>query len=202
MNKHSRKYLWMVGVAVCILQYSAFGSAYYSFGKNINLSFDAENKKTLLKTNIFVPVHGNVLDLNLALNIKHTSTCDLQIYVKSPTGTVALINGYDFDTFVPGRTDFRWTILDAESPISINAGASPFAGRFRPNGPDSLTSFYGQQSYGKWEVWVYDWIYADTGTFKGARLDFFISPESIFLLPEPVSILIMLIGGIAIRLKR
>jgi subtilisin-like proprotein convertase family protein len=195
MDEHSRKYLWMVAVAVCILQYSAFGMAYYSFGKNINLSFGAENKKTMLKTDIFVPVHGKVLDLNLALNIRHTSICDLKIYVKSPSGTLALINSYDVDTFVPGRTDFRWTIFDAESNISIDAGSSPFSGRFRPNGPDSLTAFYGQQSYGKWEVWGYDWVYYNTGTFKDARLDFFINPE-------PVSILIMLIGGIAIRLKR
>jgi subtilisin-like proprotein convertase family protein len=194
MDEHSRKYLWMVGAAVCIFQCSAFGTAYYSFGRNINLSFGAENTKTMLKTEIFVPITGKVLDLNLALNIEHTSICDLQIYVKSPSGTVALINSYDIYTLVPDRKDFLWTIFDAESPISIDAGSSPFSGRFRPNGPDSLTAFYGQQSYGKWEVWVYDGVYYNTGTFKGARLDFFINPE-------PVSILIMLIGGMAIRLK-
>jgi subtilisin-like proprotein convertase family protein len=184
----------MVAVAVCILQPSVFGAAYYSFGRNVNLSFGAENTKTMLKTDIFVPVSGKVLDLNLALNIRHTSICDLKIYVKSPSGTLAIINSYNVYTFVPGRTDFRWTIFDAESPISIDAGSSPFTGRFRPNGPDSLTAFYNQQSYGKWEVWVYDGVYYNTGTFKGARLDFFINPE-------PVSVLMMLIGGMAIRLK-
>lgn len=195
MDKQSRKYLYTAMVAVCILQSTVFGAAYYSFGRNINLSFGEDYTKTMLKTEIFVPVSGKVLDLNLALNIKHTSICDLQIYVKSPSGTVAFINSYDTDTFVPYRNDFHWTVFDAESPISIDSGSSPFSSRFRPNGPDSLTTFYGQQSYGKWEVWVYDWVYYNTGTFKGARLDFFINPE-------PASILIMLIGSMAIRLKR
>ena len=80
-------------------------------------------------------------------------------------------------TFEPNRANFYWTIFDAESPFSIDSGKPPYTGLYRPNGPDSLTVFYGQQSYGTWQVRVKDWIYADTGTFKGVRLDFHINPE-------------------------
>jgi subtilisin-like proprotein convertase family protein len=194
MAQERKKYLWPAAVMFCIFQCSVFGATYYSFGKNFNLSFGAENTKTMLKTEIFVPVSGKVLDLNLMLNIEHTSICDLQIYIKNPAGDAAMINSYDVYTFVPSQKNFKWTIFDAESPISIDSSSSPFSGRLCPNGPDSLTAFYNQQSYGKWEVWVYDCIYNDTGTFKGARFDFLINPE-------PASFLFLAIGGIAVRLK-
>ena len=188
MDKHSgKKRLWAIGVVVCIFQYSTFAKGYYSFGKSVNLSFGAENTKTMLKTDIFVPISGKVLDLNLALDIEHTSISDLQIYIKSPAETLACINSYDIYNFVPGRKDFYWTIFDAESSVSIDSGSSPFSSLFHPNGPDSLTGFYGQQSFGIWQVWVYDAVYNDTGTFKGARLDFFINPE-------PATILLFCLG--------
>jgi subtilisin-like proprotein convertase family protein len=180
MDYHSRKLrFWAaVGAVVCIFQYSALAEGYYSFGRSVNKSFGEDYEKTVLTENIFVPITGKVLNIDLALNIKHTSICDLQIYLKSPTDTEArCINSYDKDTFVPYRANFYWTIFDAESPFSIDSGKPPYTGLYRPNGPDSLTVFYGQQSYGTWEVSVYDWIYADTGTFKGVRLDFHVNPE-------------------------
>jgi subtilisin-like proprotein convertase family protein len=188
MDEHSGKgRLWAAGVVVCIFQYSTFATGYYSFGKSVNLSFGADYTKTMLKTDIFVPISGNVLDLNLALDIEHTSVSDLQIYIKSPAETLACINSYDVYNFVPDRKNFYWTIFDAESSVSIDSGSSPFSGLFRPNGPDSLTGFYGQQSFGIWQVWVYDAVFYNTGTFKGARLDFFINPE-------PATILLFCLG--------
>ena len=188
MDNHSgKRRLWAAGVVVCIFQCSTFAMGYYSFDKSVNLSFGAENTKTMLKTDIFVPISGKVLDLNLALDIEHTSICDLQIYIKSPAETVACINSYGIYNFVPDRKDFYWTIFDAESSVSIDSGSSPFSGLFRPNGPDSLADFYGQQSYGIWQIRVYDAFYNNTGTFKGARLDFYI-------IPEPATILLFCLG--------
>lgn len=180
MDNHSRKLrLWAaVGVAVCVFQYSALAEGYYSFGRSVNKSFGDPNKKNImLSEDIFVPIVGKVIDIDLALNIEHTSICDLQIYLKSPAGTLVCINSYDKDTFVKNRANFYWTIFDAESPFSIDSGQPPYCGLYRPNGPDSLTVFYNQPSYGVWQVRVNDWIYADTGTFKGVRLDFHINPE-------------------------
>lgn len=180
MDNHNRTLcLWAAaGVIICIFQYSAPAEYYRSFGRSINKSFgDPNEKNNEVVENIFVPIAGKVLDIDLALNIEHTSICDLQIYLKSPAGTEVCINSYDVDTFVKNKENFYWTIFDAESPLGIDSGKPPFCGLFRPNGPDSLTAFYGQQSSGTWQVRVKDCIYADTGTFKGVRLDFHINPE-------------------------
>jgi subtilisin-like proprotein convertase family protein len=184
MDNHSRILrLWAAGVIICIFQYLAPAECYRSFGRSINKSFgDPNQKNNEVVENIFVPTAGKVLDIDLALNIEHTSICDLQIYLKSPAGTEVCINSYDHDKdggrmFEPNRQNFYWTVFDAESPISIDSGQPPYCGLFRPNGPGSLTDFYGQQSSGTWQVIVKDCIYADTGTFKGVRLDFHINPE-------------------------
>ena len=166
-------------MVICAFQYSVSAEGYYSFGKSVNKSFGPDYLKDVeLAEDIFVPVEGKILDIDLALNIEHTSICDLQIFLQSPSGTAACINSYDVYTpFVAGRKNFYWTIFDAESPISIDSGKPPYTGLYRPNGPDSLTVFYGQQSYGTWQVRVIDRIIADTGTFKSVRLDFHINPE-------------------------
>jgi subtilisin-like proprotein convertase family protein len=199
MDYHSRKLrFWAaVGAVVCVFQYSALADGYYSFGRTVNKSFGKDYEKTLLTENIFVPTAGGILDIDLALNIEHTSICDLQISLVSPAGTYACINSYDVYTFVPGRQNFRWTIFDAESPFDIDSGTPPFNGAYRPNGPDSLTAFYGQQSCGTWQVRVYDAVFGDTGTFKGVRLDFHINPEISpqsstvpLLAPEPSTLLL------------
>jgi subtilisin-like proprotein convertase family protein len=184
MDYHSRKLrFWAaVGAVICIFQYSALAEGYYSFGRSVNKSFGEPCEKTLLTEDIFVPIMGKVLDVDLALNIQHTSICDLQIYIKSPTGTDICINSYDYDIhgvrmFEPNRANFYWTIFDAECPISIDSGKPPFTGLYRPNGPGSLTVFYNQPCHGTWQVRIYDGVFGDTGTFKGVRLDFHINPE-------------------------
>lgn len=191
MDNHSRKLYPFIaaGAVLCIFQYSAL-AGYYSFGRTLNKSFGDPNKKDITLTeDIFVPVSGKIGDVDLALNIEHTSICDLQIYLTSPAGTAACINSYNVYTFKPHKANFYRTIFDAESLFSVDNGKPPFTGLYRPNGPDSLTAFYGQQCYGAWQVKVIDWIYADTGIFKGARLDFNISSE-ILSLPEPATILL------------
>ena len=176
---HSRKlYFWVaVGVVFCAFQYSVSAEGYYSFGRSVNKSFGDANEKTVLAESIFVPISGKVLDVDLALNVEHPSICDLEICLLSPSGIGACINSYDKYTFVKDRTNFYWTVFDAESPVDIDSGKPPYTGLYRPNGSDSLTDFYGQQSYGTWQVSVYDAIYGDTGTFKSVRLDFHINPE-------------------------
>jgi subtilisin-like proprotein convertase family protein len=201
MDYHSEKLLFWaaVGAVVCVFQYSALADGFYSFGRTVNKSFgDPNEKNIILSEDIFVPIAGKVLNIDLALNIEHTSICDLQIYLTSPAGTVACINSYDFDKdggrmFEPNRTNFYWTIFDAESPFDIDRGTPPFTGTYRSNGPDSLTVFYNQPSYGLWQVKIKDAVRADTGTFKGVRLDFHINPElptvPLFV-PEPSTILL------------
>ena len=187
-----------VGAVLCIsiFQYSTLAAGYYSFGRTVNKSFGDPNLKDItLSEDIFVPISGQVLDIDLALNIGHTSICDLWIYLESPAGKKVCINSYDVHTFKPHLENFYWTIFDAESPFSIDSGKPPFTGLYRPNGPDSLTDLYGQQSYGTWKVSVCDTVYADTGIFKDVRLDFHINPGPL-LAPEPSTILLFTFSAI------
>jgi len=198
---------------VCIFQYSTLAEGYYSFGRTVNKSFGEPNEKIILTEDIFVPAEGKILDIDLALNIEHTSICDLWIYIRSPDGTSACINSYDKDIygvrmFEPNRVDFYWTVFDDESPISIDSGKSPLCGLYRPNGPGSLSDFYGQQSCGTWQVKICDRRFADTGIFKGVRLDFHIDTEpSIELLsadaaaPEPSTGLLFAISALIATLR-
>ncbi len=207
MDNHGRMLYLLVaaGVVICVFQYSAPAEGYYSFGRTVNKSFGDPNEKTVLTEDIFVPIAGKVIDIDLALDIEHTSICDLQISLKNPAGTVARINSYDKYTLVPHKANFYWTIFDAESPFAIDSGEPPFTGLYRPNGPDSLTVFYNQQSFGTWRVGIKDAVYGDTGTFKGVRLDFHINPElnpklypelNPELNPEPSTIVLFAISAV------
>jgi subtilisin-like proprotein convertase family protein len=196
MDNYSRMlHLWAAaGALLVFFTHSISAEVYYSFGRTVNKSFGDPNKKTLLTENIFVPTAGKVLDIDLALNIEHTSICDLQISIVSPAGTYACINSYDVYTFKPGRQNFYWTTFDAESPFDIDNDSPPFTGSYRPNGPDSLTVFYGEQSYGIWQVRIKDAVFGDTGILKAVRLDFHINPE-----PSTLSLFIFAIIGIKLR---
>jgi subtilisin-like proprotein convertase family protein len=206
MDEHSKKLhlLAAVGAAVCLFQYSTFASAYYSFGRSVNKSFGPDYEKTTLIEDIFVPISGTILDLNLALDIEHPSICDFRIYIINPAGSIAAcINGYDVYTFKPHLANLYWTVFDAEAPVSIDSGQSPFCGLYCPNKPDNLTKFYGQQSFGNWQVRIDDWIFADTGIFKGVRLDFCIDQTAdVQLIPEPAAILFFCLGGISVFPRR
>lgn len=205
MDGHSTNLrLWaVVGVCICVFQCSALADVYYSFGRTVNKSFGNPNEKVLLTADIFVPISGSILDIDLALNIKHASICDLWISIISPDGTYACINSYDEDNFVKNRVDLYWTVFDDESPISIDNAQSPHCGLYCPNGPDSLTDFYGLQSQGMWQVSVHDRRFADTGIFKGVRLDFHIDDTeplggltSVSAVPEPATAMLFTISAL------
>jgi subtilisin-like proprotein convertase family protein len=204
MDIHSKKlYLMVTGGAVIVLFSSAiFAADYYSFGKRINQPFESNETKSWVGTEIFVPVSGTVSSIDLAINMKHTSFCDLQIYISCP-GLVddKCINTYDYKTFVPGRNINGWLMLDEESPFDIDSASQLNMGLFRPNGPDRLSDFYGQQSYGIWQVRIYDAWYGDTGIVKDVRLDFSIDPKPLtpLFVPEPATLLLVAVGATFLR---
>ena len=205
MDNHSRKLCVWGGWCITILiwQTAALGAEYFSFGKSVNESFGPDYIKSWVNIDIFVPIHGTILDIDIALNIEHTSFCDLQIFVGSPElldGTVS-INYYDdlVNRFEPYQQISGWIILDEESMFDIDQSWEPYMGLFKPNGDDRLSLFYGQQSYGMWQIQIYDAIFYDTGTVKGIRLDMLINtnlePAGVLSIPEPATFLLVAIGA-------
>ncbi|MBU2457922.1 MAG: PEP-CTERM sorting domain-containing protein [Planctomycetes bacterium] len=206
MDNHSRK-LCVWGewcITILIWQTAALGAEYFSFGKSVNESFGPDYIKSWVNIDIFVPIHGTILDIDIALNIEHTSFCDLQISIGNPDlgGDTILINYYDDiekNHFDPNRQIPGWIILDEESMFDIDQSWEPYMGLFKPNGEDKLSSFYGQQSYGLWQIQICDAIFYDTGTVKGIRLDMLIDtnlePAGVLSIPEPATFLLAAIGA-------
>ncbi|MGD0785583.1 MAG: proprotein convertase P-domain-containing protein [Sedimentisphaerales bacterium] len=193
------------GVFVVISQMSAFGANYFSFGKGVNQSWGQDYEKNWVWTSIFVPVSGTIQNIDLALNLQHTSFDDLQIYIDSPSGTTACINSYDRYNFKKDRNINGWIVFDEESPFGIDQAQSLNMGLFKSNGPDSLSMFYGEQSYGTWQVRIQDTIYYNTGTLKDVRFDMLIDSKSstTLVVPEPSSILLAIAGAaFLLRIKR
>jgi subtilisin-like proprotein convertase family protein len=207
MDIHSKKLYLMVtgGVIIILFQTVVLGEDYCSFGRGINQPFESNETKSWVSTEIFVPVSGTVHDIDLALNLKHTSFCDLQIFIVSPQGTAACINYYDKDNFAKNRNINGWLVLDEESPFDIDSAPQLNMGLFRPNGPDRLSDFYGQQSYGAWQVRIYDARYGDTGIVRDVRLDFSIDTKLLnpLFVPEPATLLLAAAGAAFLhRIKR
>ncbi|HZN68882.1 MAG TPA: proprotein convertase P-domain-containing protein [Tepidisphaeraceae bacterium] len=114
---------------------------------------------------------GTVSDVNVTLNITHPYVSDLAVYLISPTGTrVRLLQD------VGGAGDnFTNTTLDDEASQSINLGAAPFTGRYRPQ--QSLSLVDGQTIDGTWRLEVRDLFTDFAGTLDSWSLTFATAAE-------------------------
>jgi len=144
---------------------------------------------------IEIPHHFTIHDLDVRINITHTSVFDLQIFLQSPAGTRLCLNMYNpFDEYFVGA-NYTQTIFDDEAETAIEVAEPPFTGRFRPKAIDAanlLEIFDGQDSYGLWRLQIYDAFYWDTG-----NLDSF---ELMITVPEPATAILLLLGTALITL--
>jgi subtilisin-like proprotein convertase family protein len=104
-----------------------------------------------------VTLGGSVIDIDVVVDIAHTWTADVDIYLISPAGTSVELttdNGSSGDHY----TD---TVFDDEAADSITAGAPPYTGSFQPEG--SLSVLDGEPIAGTWTLQVID----DSGGIDG-----------------------------------
>ena len=114
-------------------------------------------------------VPGNVVDLNVSLDIQHRNTPDLDATLISPTGrTVLLFSGVGAGNPF-GSEDFQGTTLDDEATLRIQDGDAPFTARYRPMQP--LSRVDGEAANGTWTLRVEDL----GGNFDGLLLDWHLS---------------------------
>jgi len=98
-----------------------------------------------------------VLDVEVRLNIIHTYTGDLDIFLIGPDATRVELTT---DSGGSGN-DFVDTIFDDEATVSITSGSAPFTGRYQPEG--DLSTLDGIPANGDWTLEVTDDAGGDTG---------------------------------------
>jgi subtilisin-like proprotein convertase family protein len=135
----------------------------YSTGDLATLLIDNATTDSLLS----VSGAGAVIDISVRLRIGHPRLMDLDIHLMSPDGTVVKlandVGGLNAD-FGAGNVTCGGllTTFDDDATTSVLAGAAPYLGVYRPNGP--LSAFHGRGALGTWTLRVTDDSAGSIGT--------------------------------------
>ncbi|HRX83499.1 MAG TPA: proprotein convertase P-domain-containing protein [Phycisphaerae bacterium] len=117
----------------------------------------ADNSTTI--STITVPEMFCIADLNVSVDIAHTYIGDLEVDLTSPSGTTVRLHDH-----TGGETDNIVTTYDEQ-------------GGTIPDGPGTLSDFYGELTAGVWTLRVYDDANQDTGTLNGWSLKMAVAEE-------------------------
>lgn len=148
-----------------------------------------------VKNEVVVEELGDIVDVNVTLDITHTFDADLNVYLISPSGTrVKLFS----DIGGPGD-NFTNTTLDDEALTPITSGTAPFTGTFRPEPVidplelsqfpstfTTLSAFDGEDANGTWTLEITDDAAGDVGVLNSWSLTITVAGIDIFL--EPVTV--------------
>jgi len=131
----------------------------------------ADYQNTLDEIEISAP--GDIMDLNVKIDITHTKTGELRLILKGPDDTAIMLsdrNGGEGDNFT--NTQF-----DDQAEQSITEGSAPFSGRFRPQ--FALGAYNGKPMAGTWQIRVNDGGAGNTGTLDNWCLQMLYDDPSI-----------------------
>jgi len=171
-----------------------YGVPVYIYGGDFNLRIPQEPGSSygwMADAVIDIPDHYNICDLDVKVNITHSSVFDLRLFLESPSGTSVCLNTYDdVDDFFEGA-NYTQTIFDDEALVPIEQGELLFTGRYRPR--ESLNIFDGEDTFGQWRLLIYDQFPYNTGT-----LDSF---ELVVSAPEPAAIFLLGFGSVFMLLR-
>jgi subtilisin-like proprotein convertase family protein len=98
---------------------------------------------------IFVEPQGVLLDVDVEVDINHTYTGNLEIYLSRPGKSIALSIGNG-----GSGNNYSGTIFDDEASFPITEGSPPFTGSYQPEEP--LSTFDGDEINGYWVLRVFD----------------------------------------------
>ncbi|MCK7589252.1 proprotein convertase P-domain-containing protein [Subsaxibacter sp. CAU 1640] len=114
---------------------------------------------------------GDIIDVNVTIDITHTWNADLDIFLISPSGTMVELTS---DNGGIAGQNYTNTVFDQQATTPITSGTSPFTGTFIPEG--NLSSFNGQNASGNWTLRVIDDASQDGGQLNFWRLELCVEP--------------------------
>ncbi|NTW23563.1 MAG: M20/M25/M40 family metallo-hydrolase [Lentimicrobium sp.] len=103
---------------------------------------------------------GDIVDLNLKIDITHPRTGELKLIIKGPDNTSVMLsdrNGGEGDNYTN-------TLFDDQASQSVTEAGAPFTGSFRPQFP--LSVFNGKPVAGNWQIRVNDSGAGNSGTLN------------------------------------
>lgn len=109
---------------------------------------------------ISITSNGDIVDLNLKIDITHPRTGELKLIIKGPDNTSVMLsdrNGAEGDNYTN-------TFFDDQASLSITEANAPFSGSFRPQFP--LSAFNGKPVAGTWQIRVNDSGAGNSGTLN------------------------------------
>jgi subtilisin-like proprotein convertase family protein len=132
--------------------------------------------------------HFTILDLDVSLNVTHGAFFDLQIHLTSPAGTNIVLNNSGNSVFIERKPDGRLgpvggnltLSFDDQAELPIDQAARPFTDPYKPIDPYTLSMFDGEDTFGQWQLRIYDAALAHTGNLHNLKLT--------FTIPEPASL--------------
>jgi subtilisin-like proprotein convertase family protein len=176
---------------------AVYAGPVYVYRSDFNLRIPANPDKTrgwMADAVIEVPDHHIIYDIDVGINLTHTSVFDLQIFLQSPARKRLCLNTYSpYNEYFEG-TNYIRTIFDDEAQVAIERGLPPFTGRFKPKAGRALEIFDGRDSFGLWRLQIHDAFYTDTGTLDSFELR--------ITTPEPATVVLLLLGAGLMRLHK
>lgn len=131
---------------------------------SVDIARELPDLATTVSTLPVIAASGLVLDVNVSLDISHSSDGDLEVYLLGPQG-----RRVELFSQVGGFGDnFTNTTLDDEAAQSITSSTPPFSGTFRPEG--QLSDFDGLDPNGIWRLEIVDRVPLDQGTLNSWSL--------------------------------
>ncbi|MFO0817195.1 MAG: M36 family metallopeptidase [Pirellulales bacterium] len=119
------------------------------------------DKGTTYSTLNLSGLSGNILDVNIQVNLSHPAVGELNLALISPTGTPVILS-----QFLGGSgDDFANSVFDDEASVSIISAAAPFTGAFRP--VHGLSQLDGRSPNGQWRLRLDDVTSGNVGTLLG-----------------------------------
>ncbi len=123
-----------------------------------------DNTPAGVSSTVMVSSPYDVIDVNVLVNITHTYTGDLDLFLIGPDGTSVELSS---DNGSSGN-NFTNTLFDDDAATSVTSGTAPFTGSYQPEQPLSVLN--GQPASGDWIFKAVDDAGVDTGTIDSWQL--------------------------------